>query len=1221
MTEPWPNHDFEELEAAAIVRAMKAPISHCRFTFLASVTLASLLALAACGDDDPKADTSDTSVDVEVDTDAEDDADTTQSELPGDTSDDTAEVTGPRLAIHYRRVGGDYTGLSARVTGDVVGGPLFPSTGTDAFGVVFEVPLGEGAEDVTIQVTGGAADDPAEPLAVSLADVNGGVWLFEGGDLPLFSVPPAIPGEDELVIHYLRKDGQYDGWGLHLWEDVAQETAWTAPRIRDGIDPRLGAFWRVPLKEGAAKVGVIVHRGDEKDPGPDMFVDLSVNGSMVFLLSGSSDIFSFPMKIPALAIAGASGHWLRAGTIAWTSAPATSWELRYSPTGAVEATEVDVVGGEVIALSPVGGGLSAELKAAFPHLSTRAAFSLPSATTSDISKIETILQSEVVLVARDAQGKPVDATRVQMPGVLDELYTYEGPLGATWSSGVPSIALWAPTAQDVKLVRFDAAKAPLGEPIAMTRGEDGVWRLTGEASWKGSHYLYEVTVFHPVVGRVVTTRVTDPYAIALAEGSTHTLLVDPSDPTLVPAGWATSVPPLPEAPEDITLYELHLRDFSVEDTSVPAAERGTYKAFTYNGKSGRPLSKGMEHLEALADAGLSHLHLLPSFDIATIPEDPDRRVDIGQGFDRLCQVNTSVPAALCAEHGTTPIREVLESLDPTTGDAQALHAYIRPLDGFNWGYDPFHYNVPEGSYASSGDGVARIVEFRRMVQSLSEIGLGLVIDVVYNHTNASGIGDTSVLDKVVPGYYHRLNPDSGQVETSTCCANTATEHAMMRRLMVDSVRHWTTFYKVAGFRFDLMGHHMKRDMLEVRAALDALTVAADGVDGTKVYVYGEGWNFGEVANNARGTNATQNNMNGTGIGTFNDRLRDAVRGGSPFDSGNDLRAKQGFGNGAHVLPNGATNDATRLQALTNADIIRVGMTGNLRTYRLTDKTGNTVTGFLVSYNGANTGYTTDPQEVINYVSKHDNQTLWDIIAYKAPTATPSATRARMQALSISTVLYGQGIPFLHAGSDFLRSKSMERDSYDSGDWYNALDFTLATSRWNVGLPREDKDASNWPLIGTLLSDTTNRPQPADMAWANHAVRDMLAVRMSSPLFRLRTEAEVKKRLYFHNTGPQQVPGLITLTVSDATCAGDDLDASWDGLFVVINARPEATTTTFGATSGWGLHPQLAGGGDATVKGATFDDEADTFTVPAWTSAVFVKTQTGAQGDGPACNPL
>lgn len=1219
MTEPWQNHDLVDCVAAAIVPRMKTAHHPSRLTLFVCVAIALPAALAACGDDDPKADTADTTAEVDVDT--NDDVDTTLPDLPEDVPDDTAEVTGPTLAIHYRKVGGDYTGLSARVTGDVVGGPLFASTGTDAFGVVFEVPLAEGAADVAIQITGGAADDPAEALAVSLAEVNGGVWLFEGGALPLLSAPPAIPGTNELVIHYLRKDGQYDGWGLHLWEDVAQETAWTAPRIRDGIDPRLGAFWRVPLKDGAAKVGVIVHRGDEKDPGPDMFVDLGVNGSMVFFLSGSSDIFSFPVKIPALAIAGAGAHWLDAGTIAWTSAQATSWELRHSLDGAVEATEVDVVGGEVIALTPVSGGLSASLKSAFPHLATRAALALPSEVVSDLSKIETILKGEVVLVARDAEGKPVDATRVQIPGVLDTLYTYDGPLGATWSSGAPSIALWAPTAQDVKLVRFDAAKAPLGVPLAMTRGQDGVWRLTGEASWKGTHYLYEVKVFHPVVGRVVTTRVTDPYAIALAEGSTHTLLVDPMDPALAPSGWAATAPPLPEAPEDITLYELHLRDFSAEDQSVPAADRGTYTAFTYNGRAGRALSKGMEHLEALADAGLSHLHLLPSFDIATIPEDPDRRVDIGAGFDRLCEVNTSVPAALCTEHGTTPIREVLESLDPTTGDAQALHAYIRPLDGFNWGYDPFHYNVPEGSYASSGDGVARIIEFRRMVQALSEIGLGLVIDVVYNHTNASGIGDTSVLDKVVPGYYHRLNPDSGQVETSTCCANTATEHAMMRRLMVDSVRHWTTFYKVAGFRFDLMGHHMKRDMLEVRAALDELTSAEDGVDGTRVYVYGEGWNFGEVANNARGTNATQNNMAGTGIGTFNDRLRDAVRGGSPFDSGNDLRAKQGFGNGLHVLPNAAASEASRLQALTNADIIRVGMTGNLRTYRLTDKTGNTVTGFLVSYNGANTGYTTDPQEVINYVSKHDNQTLWDIIAYKAPTATSSATRARMQALSIATVLYGQGVPFLHAGCDFLRSKSMERDSYDSGDWYNALDFTLATSRWNVGLPREDKDASNWALIGTLLADTTNRPQPVDMAWASGVVRDMLAVRSSSPLFRLRTEAEVKKRLYFHNTGPEQVPGLITLTVSDATCAGDDLDPNADGLFVVINARPEATTTGFGETSGWALHPRLLGGGDAVVRGASFDDGADTFTVPAWTAAVFVKGQGGAQGDGPACNPL
>ena len=163
-----------------------------------------------------------------------------------------------------------------------------------------------------------------------------------------------------------------------------------------------------------------------------------------------------------------------------------------------------------------------------------------------------------------------------------------------------------------------------------------------------------------------------------------------------------------------------------------------------------------------------------------------------------------------------------------------------------------------------------------------------------------------MLDRVVPGYYQRLSAN-GTVENSTCCSNTASEHRMMEKLMIDSVLTWAREYKVDGFRFDLMGHHSLANMTRLRAALDRLTLKRDGVDGKGVYLYGEGWNFGEVANNARFVQATQTEMAGTGIGTFNDRLRDAVRGGGPFDE--DPRI-QGFASGAFTDPNGAAVNGT-----------------------------------------------------------------------------------------------------------------------------------------------------------------------------------------------------------------------------------------------------------------------------------------------------------------------
>jgi pullulanase-type alpha-1,6-glucosidase len=258
----------------------------------------------------------------------------------------------------------------------------------------------------------------------------------------------------------------------------------------------------------------------------------------------------------------------------------------------------------------------------------------------------------------------------------------------------------------------------------------------------------------------------------------------------------------------------------------------------------------MKHLTDLAKAGLSHVHILPSFDFATIEE----------------------------------IKALQKSPPDLTGFAadgqeqQAAVAMVSDVDGFNWGYDPLHYTVPEGSYATSPDGTARIFEFRQMVQSLNTAGLRMVMDVVYNHTSASGQDPKSILDRIVPGYYHRLNAQ-GAVEKSTCCENTATEHAMMEKLMIDSLVTWARAYKVDGFRFDLMGHHMKVNMVNVRAALDALTLAKDGVDGKAIYLYGEGWDYGEVVGGQRGENATQPNMAGTGIGTFNDRLRGPAEAG------------------------------------------------------------------------------------------------------------------------------------------------------------------------------------------------------------------------------------------------------------------------------------------------------------------------------------------------------
>ncbi|HMA36047.1 MAG TPA: pullulanase-type alpha-1,6-glucosidase, partial [Chloroflexia bacterium] len=747
-----------------------------------------------------------------------------------------------------------------------------------------------------------------------------------------------------------------------------------------------------------------------------------------------------------------------------------------------------------------------------------------------------------------------------------------------YQGDVPTLKVWAPTAQAVGLQLFDSSSpTAISSTVPLTADPaTGVWSVTGSPDWTGKFYLYDVTVFARAAGKVVHNLVTDPYSVSLATNSLRSQIVDLADPRWMPDGWQTLHKPPLASVDDIVLYELHLRDFSINDPTVAPAHRGTYLAFT------EPASNGMQHLKALAAAGLTHIHLLPVFDFATVNEDPAAR--------------SEADPALLAQRA------------PDSQQQQQMLSLYRDLDGFNWGYDPYHYGVPEGSYATHPDGAARIREFRAMVQGLSDSGLRVVLDVVYNHTTASGQDPKSVLDRIVPGYYHRLDAD-GNVENSTCCANTASEHAMMEKLMIDTTVQWARAYKVDGFRFDLMGHHMVANMVKLRDALQALTLAKDGVDGSKIYLYGEGWNFGEVADNKRGVNATQINLAGTGIGTFNDRIRDAARGGGPFNGPQE----QGFIDGLATAPNGTDQGTAVTQThklLQYMDWIRVGLAGNLKEYPLVDHTGQTVTGAQVDYNGQPAGYTAAPQEDVNYVEAHDNETLWDAIAYKAPVTTSLADRVRMQNLGVDLVSLGQGIPFFHAGVDMLRSKSLDGNSYNSGDWFNRLDFSYTSNNWGVGLPPKENGDTNWPIMRPLLANPALKPAKADILGAVAHFQEMLRIRKSSKLFRLETAAAVKDRVRFLNTGPTQVPGLIVMSLADLPAARVDPVYGW--IVVVFNAT--ATTQRFAdpvfAGADLVLHPIQRASADPVVRSARFNAATRTLTVPARTTAVFVSAKPG-----------
>lgn len=870
----------------------------------------------------------------------------------------------------------------------------------------------------------------------------------------------------------------------------------------------------------------------------------------------------------------AKAYWLTRDTIALNldsslAATATA-KLHFSAAAALSTSPAGVVGGDAITLSYDAAGLSDALKIKYPHLKNLTVFKLGA---TDIAKARDILKQQSAISITNSNGSLIEATALQFAGALDDLLAYNGDLGVTYTSNVPSVKLWAPTAQNVTLHVFDDANpGAVSSVYPMTvNAETGVWVAEGDASWNRKYYLFEVDVFVRNTGKIEKNWVTDPYSLNTSINGKRSQFINLSDADLKPAGWDTLAKPAFTAPEDMVIYELHVRDFSIADDTVPAVERGTFAAFTQTN------ANGMKHLKALADAGLSHIHLLPAFDCATINENKTEQKTINDN---------------------------LASYAPDSEAQQAAVDAARGQDGFNWCYDPHHYTVPDGSYATDPDGVARIREFRAMVAGLSNIGLRVVMDVVYNHTSGSLLGDTSVLDKVVPTYYHRLNAQ-GDIEKSTCCANTASENTMMEKLMRDSIKIWATAYKVDGFRFDIMGHHTKDNIVTIKNTIQALTTANDGVDGSKIYFYGEGWNFGEVQDDARFVQARIGNMSGTGVGTFNNFIRDAVRGGGPFDTGIAHVQNQSFINGLYLDPNAETsaNAAAKENLLKQTDILKVVLAGSLKEFSLVDYTGATKKAAAID--GA--GYTLDPQESINYIEAHDNETLFDMIQYKAPLVTSMAERVRMQNLGNSLLLFAQGVPFIHAGQDMLRSKSTDRNSYDSGDWFNALDFTYQHNGWGKGLPLKNDNEQSWSIAKNLLANNALMPAPVDIERARQHTEELLKIRKSSKLFRLESAQQIQEMVSFYNNGTEQIPGVIAMTIKDSSA---NLDTNAEILLVIFNANTSAKTLALADLKSWdfSLHNVQKNSVDAQVKLSSVDNSKGEFTVPARTTAVFVATK-------------
>jgi len=1104
------------------------------------------------------------------------------------------------VRVHYHRTDGNYAGWTiyaffdtTEYTGDYNSGLVAP-TNSDAYGVYFDVAVVPNAQNLGLIIhnpsaQGGDVKDPGPNEFVDPTTEGFEYWGYTGigklykSQVSLTNPSALLPGYAR--IHYFRPDGNYANWSVYAFDDTAEYTG----DFNDGLTfvtsmDSYGAYFDISLIPNAQNLGFIIHNTATgvKDPGPNMFLNVGTF-TEAWAISGNATVFTTtptPTQILDSLLNVQQAYWMDRQRVAIQPQFAQSgdaYAITSSLTGGLSVTPTGITGGTSIPLTP-GGSLTADELLRYPQLSAYTVLQLPANT--QLSTLQTALQGQLAFSAVGSNGALQYATGIQMAGVLDDLYYYAGTLGVVFNHGQPAwqdfpddanyavkLKLWAPTAQSVSVQIFNHESDTTPAAVLPMHSHNGVWVAGGPSNWQDKYYLYSVQVWVPSDAAVDTNVTTDPYSIDIALNGAKSRMTDLESAETEPPGWDRDTSPPLNSFSDMSVYELHIRDFSVNDPTVPSAHQGMYDAFADQN------SNGMRHLRSLAASGLKAVHILPSFHFASVNEDKSTWI---------------IPTGLAA-------------YPPDGEQQQAAVTASQTSPAYNWGYDPVHYMTPEASYAITPD--SRVFEYRTMVHGLHQAGLRVIQDVVFNHTNASGEGPNSNLDEVVPGYYHRLDA-SGNLETGSCCPDTAPEHKMMEKLIIDTLVLNATEYNIDGFRFDIMSFMFTYNMQDIQAALQALTPRNGGVNGSSIYLYGEGFNFGDTVNNQIGPNASQINLYGFGIGTFNDRIRDGIRGGSPFT---DERV-QGFATGLFTDPSSFTNSTLstsqqQAQLLQYSDWIDIGLTGNLRDYSFTDSAGATVTGAQVNYNGQPTGYTKSPIEAVNYASVHDNQDLFDQVQLKSSLTDSIATRARRQVMGMSLVTLGQGIPFFQAGDDLLRSKDMDQNSYDSGDWFNKIDWSGQTANWGIGLPIASQNQGQWPIMTPLLSNPAYTPLPANIAYSEAAFSELLQIRYSSELFRMATLQEIQQNLTFLNTGPAQTPGLIVMKL-DANARNY---GRYKHIVVLFNATNAPVTFTNSQLQGLALelHPVQKNSSDPTTQQSTFNSATGTATVPALTTGVFV----------------
>jgi pullulanase len=511
-------------------------------------------------------------------------------------------------------------------------------------------------------------------------------------------------------------------------------------------------------------------------------------------------------------------------------------------------------------------------------------------------------------------------------------------LGLTYSVGSSLLKIWAPTASEAEWTLYETGEG--GVPLMrIPMIRDAQGTWTGQMAGNLLGKYYTIRVRH---GNKWSDELVDPYVRATGVNGKRGHIIDLK--MTDPLGWSADRAPAFENKTDAIIYELHVRDASIHPSSG-IRHKGKYLGLTETGtKNPGGSATGLDHL---AEMGITHVHLLPVFDFYSVDErDPNKR--------------------------------------------------------YNWGYDPLHYNVPEGSYATDPhDGAVRIKEFKQMVQAMHNKGIRVIMDVVYNHT---ALTENSNFNQLVPGYYYRQDEKGGFSNASACGNETASERPMFRKFMLESMRYWVEEYHIDGFRVDLMGIHDIETMNLISSELHRIK--------PDILLYGEGWTAGKSplpdARRALKANAHQLDR----IAVFSDDIRDGIK-GSVFEHGD-----KGFVSGKTGVEHS----------------IRFGVVASLPHPQVD----------LEKVNYSRKAYAAKPHHTVTYAECHDNHVLQDKLLISAPDQSDSI-RAEMHRLALGILMTSQGIVFLHAGTEFRRTKKGVENSFESPDSINAIDWNFKST--------------------------------------------------------------------------------------------------------------------------------------------------------------------------------